>query len=440
MRPALRSAALVLLALASPAAAAPMGPDNFVVLDQEALLVTPPRQVASGMVSQAEWSPDGKYVLAFTSQLPYPLRLPMDGPPVVRGSLVLWDASTGEAREIWSRTGPLGAAPRFTWFSRGEAAAVLLALERPIPTGERKGSATTREERWLYRLDARKGLMKPLQRVGENADLSPSPAVPVVVVWGWGDPLLRLVRLDGAVSSVPLPPGAAQAGVTWLAGGEQAWVGTAPGPNEKKPRPVVADLAAGKVAVVDERPPLYNPAPPGAGSLRVVTQEIPLGPGGGSVRTLWLETTVRSEKPRSLLAADAEWGRLSPTGETVLYVDDKGTWAIRPLRMPREAFVQARLAAQREQLMNNGKQLGLALHLYAADHDERFPSPEGVVAALQPYLKSAVLFEGFTYTYGGGSLADIEKPAEVPLGHVIGAGGRAVIYADGHVRWEGEGR
>jgi hypothetical protein len=42
------------------------------------------------------------------------------------------------------------------------------------------------------------------------------------------------------------------------------------------------------------------------------------------------------------------------------------------------------------------------------------------------------------YTFGGGSLASIDAPAETIIGYVTGPGGRAAIYADGHVKWQND--
>ena len=43
----------------------------------------------------------------------------------------------------------------------------------------------------------------------------------------------------------------------------------------------------------------------------------------------------------------------------------------------------------------------------------------------------------FVYTYSGPTnLSKIEKPSETALGYIPSPGGRALIFADGHVKWE----
>ena len=98
----------LLCRLPNSAAAAQLGkgPVDFVLLEKEALLVTPPRLIAAGIVQQAEWSPDGRYVLALAAELPYALQLDLQRPPAVKSRLVLWNAGSGEAKEIWSGGGP----------------------------------------------------------------------------------------------------------------------------------------------------------------------------------------------------------------------------------------------------------------------------------------------------------------------------------------------
>ena len=61
---------------------------------------------------------------------------------------------------------------------------------------------------------------------------------------------------------------------------------------------------------------------------------------------LWLESVVRTEQPRVLLAASADSAELSPAGDAALYTDDRGAWAVRPLAVPKEVFFAARQAAE----------------------------------------------------------------------------------------------
>jgi len=43
---------------------------------------------------------------------------------------------------------------------------------------------------------------------------------------------------------------------------------------------------------------------------------------------------------------------------------------------------------------------------------------------------------GFSFALSGEKLSSITNPADTILGYVTGPGGRAIIYVDGHVKWE----
>lgn len=431
-----------LLLLPAAAAAAPPGLESFVLLEKEALLLTPPRLVTTGMAARAEWSPDGRYVLAGAGELPHNLDLAR--PPAMKGQLVLWSASTGEAKTVWS--GPIPGEHRmgsFAWFSRGDAAAVLLDVTRPVPPAERRpGVPPSRLERWLYRLEARAGTLKPLTRVPDDAHVTAASGHPAALVWAFGEPVIRLVRSDGRITPVAAPKDLQPFPPLWLEGGTRAAVGMQVQSREggaTGQKYVVLDTATGQLSHSTE-PPNPRSEPAVAGPVQVVRKEMPLA-GVGQLAPIWLTSTFRTEKPQALLAPDSDWATLSPDGRSVLFGDSRGVWVVKPLALPKEAFLQARLAAERSRLLTNGKQLALGLMMYAQDHDERLPAAEEAVNnLLQPYLKTEALFEGFTYTYGGGPLSEIAKPAEQVLGYVQGPGGRALLYADGHVTWQAEGQ
>jgi hypothetical protein len=134
------------------------------------------------------------------------------------------------------------------------------------------------------------------------------------------------------------------------------------------------------------------------------------------------------------VSADADEPSLSPAGDAVLY-QSEGTALVRPLiRVERALFDVMRAAADRQVITANLKQVGLGLMMYAKDHDETFP-PAGsdVQGLLNRYIPISSVFEGFIYTFSGGKMADLKDPANTPLGEAPAAGGRVVVYADGHV-------
>ena len=103
--------------------------------------------------------------------------------------------------------------------------------------------------------------------------------------------------------------------------------------------------------------------------------------------------------------------------------------------MTRDEYEAMVAAAERTELISRGKQLALATLMYAQDYDETLPTGDNITGKLSPYLQNDSMFEGFSYTFGGGKLKDIDKPVETELGFLPGTGGRVVIYVDGHVKW-----
>ncbi|MCB0825908.1 MAG: hypothetical protein KDC26_06940 [Armatimonadetes bacterium] len=87
-------------------------------------------------------------------------------------------------------------------------------------------------------------------------------------------------------------------------------------------------------------------------------------------------------------------------------------------------------------LTNIAKMVATAIMIYAADHEEQFPTIENWTEKIIPYLKNRPIMEGFVYMLGDKHLKDIKDPAKTVLGYIDGKDGRAVAYADGHVKWE----
>ncbi|MBC8135455.1 MAG: hypothetical protein H8F28_06150, partial [Fibrella sp.] len=128
----------------------------------------------------------------------------------------------------------------------------------------------------------------------------------------------------------------------------------------------------------------------------------------------------------------------------VLFTRDGSLCAAPVFRLSRTAFEQGIRGVQRQVTMSNAKQVGLAILIYSQDYDENYPQPgKGVAKAVRPYIKSEAVFKnpatgepGFVYTHSGSTaLAEMAEPANTQLGYISGPGGRAIIWADGHVTW-----
>ncbi len=153
-------------------------------------------------------------------------------------------------------------------------------------------------------------------------------------------------------------------------------------------------------------------------------------------RSLWLESRARTDRQCALVAADVDGYEVSPASDAVFYTTKRVSF-IRPLaKMPKDAALKALEAAEKAKAIQDVKQVGLAMMMYAADYDDEMVTNDGNwTENVLPYLKDRSLMDGFVYTFEGGDLSKLDNPAETEIGYKIGPGGRAVVYADGHVKW-----
>ena len=114
-------------------------------------------------------------------------------------------------------------------------------------------------------------------------------------------------------------------------------------------------------------------------------------------------------------------------------------------------FARAKDKAEQAACMSNLQQIGVALHVYAADNDDKLPATDSWREALTPYLEAKEVYTcpttGEQYVFnealGAQTLGTISNPMEVPTAwdappeyapatgpHV---GQFNVLYIDGHV-------
>jgi hypothetical protein len=158
--------------------------------------------------------------------------------------------------------------------------------------------------------------------------------------------------------------------------------------------------------------------------------------GNTTAPTILLALKGGKAGEQGILTTDGTKPNFSPKFDAVAYVSQSNLMVRLLARVPRDAYDQARMAAARSEALNKAKQVGLGFIMYASDMDDVLPGQDADIRTLiGPYLKNDSLFDGFNYTFGGGNVQDVEKPAETEMGFVPGPGGRAVVYIDGHAKW-----
>ena len=473
MRTLFTAAALVCWT-AYPASGQLVEEGKFLLTETEAFLLLPPEIVAGPVVKRAVWSGDGTLLLAERHDTVDPEFLKViaaglnpKAPPPLQSGLLVWNSRSRKTVEVWK--GPIGASgiESITWLPRSSVALAKVWQNHSSPNHPGRQERVER----VLRISAVAGQARVITGLPGQilSQVSVSPTLPLALVESIAIPemptvpdsngirqaatvlrRLHIVRENGTVSApiaLPVPRGAPE--ILWTADGRDAALkvfdpdATAAIRKQrgKNAEPVfrwfVLDTFSARLQPADSAPPLYRPdaAPPPPISLRMSDARVSEGETSGRVSLLWLESSARGGYSRVLVNANLDSAELSPNLEGILQID-QGAAMVTPLaRMPRQEFLRARELAQRALALSRAKQLGLALHMFAQDSDGVLPGPEGVNDKIQPYLKNSGLFEGFNYTFPGGPLDRIDKPAETELGWVNGPGGRAIIYVDGHAKW-----
>lgn len=439
---ALTAVALSTGAGAAPATTPPEKDSRMVLAGKDAVLAGPPDPICGAMADRAEWSPDSRYVLALRLQVELKGLGAAPGAPPMERSLVLWNSDTHRATEVWkARTTPQGGSQELGWTG---APGVALALTNVAGTTAPGAPPNPNGQRWVVRVDARRGVARPLVEVGDDTRLVTCPAQPTGALVSIVQRAVRFIRADGTLRpAIVLPDGVTPALSAWSRDGSRLLV-SGVGAGSKPGEPGLStylslDPASGKVEQLKAPQEAYETAAP-SHVLRLESLGAELTGGGTqhSIRPLWL--TGSDPGSRTLLAADAEWGSLSPDGTAVMYSTEQSVW-VRPLiRMPAQLILARREEAIRAVHLSNARQIGLALFTYAQDHDDLLPGAAEVLTTLLGDKLSETILDGFIYTFAGGKTGDIAAPAETLLGYTPMRGGRINLYADGHAVWEPDKR
>lgn len=416
-----------------------------VFTEREAVLVSPREFVAPPEVVNGSWSPDGRYALIVR----HAPRSPIAGeePARVPWSILVWDNRQRRAREVWRGTLENGRelVHQIQWMAGAPVA--LLQLH----AGTRQREESMWEEVAVYvRLHAPTGTLKILGEPDQWKEILVSPEKPFALLLG--DEGYQVLRADGSLSAV-IPyerlfgdsqddrPRWMWLLGAWTRDGSKLWVTrihqSAEGGRERTH--YLVDPLAVAAAPASEKPPLHTWQPPAHGlEVALVSGELQAGEGKARIRSAWLV----GKKGRVLICADVQTADVSPAGDAVWYISQGAAW-VAPLRkLSRQQYDALYREKVQETAVSYAKQIGLALLMYVQDYDETFPPNVDVQSALLPYLKDDRFFNlpgtNFFYLMNMESLASIEKPTETMVGYIQTPYGRAVIWADGHVTWQGE--
>ena len=422
---------------------APLPGLRAVVSGETAYLLGDAEQVAGPGVTWADAAPGGRYLLCER-------RRPLSNAPTVdpenvpvEDALVLWDTKTRKASSLLrlNERPDLDSRLNFLGWS-GDSTALVQEFQT-----SRTDDGKLVEQSATLLVNARGGI----QRIPVTPTFIPltyvHPKLPIIAIqdvspFGNVALVLNIVR-GGVVSKVSISqPGLDTAG--WSEDGSRLYLRSYAYDVKREPKRQTMWHALDRAGVLADLPKMPD-------DLATITERAPLpltvGPLSSKLttdktteptKTLWLSTKDGTSKLRVAADIETQIAVILPDLSAVAYRQNGALFAAPLTALDRVAFEELLTRARRKKTVADAKQVGLALMMYCQDYDEMFP-PGGanLTETVNPYLRDEGILKGFQFTYAGSSkLADIGKPNETVLGHLVGPGGRAVVFADGHVRWE----
>lgn len=413
-----------------------------------AYILLPPVAVQGPLVSRLSWSSNGEFLAMLAhSGLDAELELTeayskghllAADPQPKRTSFQIWDRKSRTIRTLWTGADSIS----YQWV---DGASFGFAIIREPDTVEAKGSIS------LVRFDAKgqwTGLVTqhPVPEGSISSNFVPLQDQPAAIYWQSKfarEQTQSEAWIVSATEMVPIiPPAGYQPGLFFTSEKSEV-IALVQSVLDRQVREYHQfDVKTKKFTRLpaDYRPPSnFRPREREGvwlelGSARATPEQ---GEGVAGTQSLWLATD-RANEPAALVCGDVPGsGSLAPTRDAVAYLC-QGALFVRPiLKLPAADFNSKLLEELKKAAMMTAKAIALAMGVYAADNEGKFPSNQQPYARLlAPYL-SALAKRGmdqFAYVFRGGSLGDALH-SETILGYIAGPGGYAVAFADGHVEW-----
>lgn len=434
-----------LAALTATSAAQIPAANSMVLSGKTAFGMAGPRMIADGGISSLAWSDDGRFLLAVRSEMG---RSSNDDAMVGPQAILIYSVADRTSRVMWRANSPTDEIEEVHWL-KGADAAIAIVREHLRTTDPRVPHPMRSE---VYSLDASTGASRGLLQVdateenGPVLGLSYCPAKPFAVLTlfesikdgtnPYGRMHSRIRKIGpGSIGGEVEIDGSGNV-VGWIDDGGTPLMAVLQRDVDGhllRQAPQAMDFSTGKLRAAPNpiRFKLAEPSLPI--SVSTGAGKASKGKEDRKLRSLWLS----GDDSSALIAADGIEPQLSPSLSGVAYIS-QGVALVRPIvQVPKEAYLAAKAAAEREKIMDNAKQVALALLQYATDKGDVLPPNQSdVLNLISPFLSGSDVAAGFVYSFSGGNLGDIANPASTVLGYIAGSNGRAIVYSDGHVKWQ----
>lgn len=432
-----------------------------VLTGSDAYIVLPPDVVsgANGLTQKAVVSPDGAYILVERSSALRRLKsptLPQTQKKRADADLLLWNVAERRGTVLWQErtTDKAYAAVHVVGWLPGTSTALVEEWKGGVE--ENSAFDETKMQHRLLSVDAVRGSRRALAILGWSEEARICPTRPVAVLTPYPPNTIRFVRADGTLGQNVSIDRKNILWWGWRDDGKTFYGYAVTHDPEMKGKPatskvetVYVDMGTGAVTIKDGKLEMKVPANPKAfrftpPSLTATFGDATTRSGENtqSLRSLWLSGTDKDAQGRFLLAADVDDKPLI-LPNAIVYQSHGIVFAVPLIRLDRDAFITERRKVYQAETISRAKQIGLALLGYAADNKDNFPPVGSDKDTYGAYVKNDSVFNnpetgklGLSLVYQQTSTEQIQSPGEYILGYLSGAGGRAIIYADGHVKWQ----
>lgn len=389
--------------------------------------MAPPVCVASPTVSKFEWSESGRWILAESMILePFnPIK-----PTNAKYRVVLIDSVTKKSTVIIEK--PLEKRASDVSFVPGDL--LLVSEVIAVPSGPDRAQPGMRHLSTLRDPAGSKtwtvfdsGVVSPEKMVFPYVLVAKQGYAVIVVQSTTGEQSVEFLNLK---TQVRKPLALAYRDVGFDADG---YLGQHVYRDRKRTGQFNRVMPDGSISLVEFRPPKAAAEPEFSLMMSAAVQK--LGKKTKTMSGWWLAAQTPSDYQFAMIAADGTQVELSPDQKRIAYLTD-GNLFIRDLvNVSKTDFEELLIREEQNELMMKAKQVATAIAIFCADSDDVFPAQEGFNEKISPYLKNESLLNGFTYTFSAKKATEIADPAGTVIGYAQGRRGRAVAYADGHVKW-----
>ncbi len=421
--------------------------DSVTYVGNKAIVLMQPRLVSAGKADQFFWSKDGKYLLAITEETtmtPGQFLSILNGDQIdpakfTQRKVVLWNSQTGSLTVPFTARLDLDTIEDGSWLPEVNIFGFLVNTVKPDEidptTGERISHSGEYDEN-IVLIDPGRNNVTTFQALDDSSATNDLKRLAVQIAPN----AYKIITKDGQ-RDVTLPNGFVANHSQWAKGGV-FWVYAEK--TLENGNKVEKQFRLGNDGQLTQSNDQYDPddSPMAkeetpASYFMATEEKHKFDTQPALINSWWLYVGGANSPNRVLISPNASLAEVSPSMDKVAYTAEGAVFVRDIAVIPTQVAANGFRKRETEGATSAAKQLGLAVMQYVQDYDETYPpaDPDNSTTAerLLPYLRTPI--DGWVYTYHDGTLAEIERPAEVVIAYLPFKYGYIAIYADGHVKY-----